>query len=112
MQNIIVRRANKSDINALSHLHQALINYHIAIDPIHNDRTARSLSKKTLTEQLSDKRFQIFVAIIEDKIVGHIIIQIKDAGLGHIWEVYVDPFFRTSGTGSKLIQEAVVWLEK
>lgn len=107
-----IRRAAEADMETIKILHNELSEMHIAIDPIHKVGSWNvDEYRSDIAGKLNDEKFNVSVAETDGKIMGYFVCQIRDDGLGHIWEMYVTPEHRQKGVGTALYKEGAQWLK-
>ena len=120
---LLIRLLKEQDIEKTTSLYSRVIhpsyiaygelNEGSAKNPQQFSKKAVKNFKKYLKEFLSRKDKTVYLAIIKNKIVGFICIEIKKVKAGHkecgIMDMGVDKPFRRHGIAKKLIQKAYVF---
>lgn len=109
---IILRVANKSDIEAIALLHAEISKQHDQLDPIYSVGAWNDEEYKVdLEKKMEDPRFHVVVAIRGDEIAGFVLVGKRNAIEGHIWEIYVVPTERGKELGKQFSLEAITWFK-
>lgn len=113
-----IRKAKTADIPVLLKNWISLMDFNKPFNPALFRRKPNALGiyKKYLTKQMRASKARVFVAELDDTIVGHIMAEISDVPpvyrinkQVYVVELYVARAFRGKGIGTQLLQEAEKW---
>lgn len=112
MTQVMVRLATTDDVSGIMPIFAQTVDYHASIDPEVYTDADMSAFEKCIQDQLSKDNWKIFVAELDDKIVGFLTLQMRhnrrqygnvaDSD-GHIDCLAVDEKYRHMGIGTKLM---------
>ena len=120
-----IRRASQSDIPRIVQLWKELISLHEKKFGYNNElfrhkKNSVSLYRKFLGKRILARNSRVFVASINGKIIGHVIVNGKSLRPpiyvhrqeAYIDEIFVEEFYRRKGIGTRLLEEAEAWAKK
>lgn len=103
MSSLKIRRALSSDLMSIAHIEINSAVYEHRLEPL--SYTLEQMYQ-IWYQRLVSGSFYIFVAIIDEQIVGFIGVQAPKNKNGFIQAIYIDPLYFRSGIGSALLNEA------
>lgn len=104
-----------ADIDIIESLWEELNEHNNAL---HRKHFGRELSEKwnhkskEFVRKAAECRMKLDVAKIDDDIVGYCISGINKHSQGEIVSIYVRPEFRSTGAGTRLLNEHIRWLKE
>ena len=120
IEDIVIRKAHKKDINAIVHLNTLLADYHHDLD--HYWKTGSRVRKsywKVLMKELKKGNIRYYVAEDEGRAIGYFCALIKKAPstvnakhIGHIRIGFVQRQYRGKGIGRMAVKIFLDWFKK
>lgn len=122
MDKVIIRSAKPGDVDAVSHLWEALVEYHRVLDadlPPATPEGAMRYARRIL-DHLDDPSAKIFVAIRDNVVVGYVLGVVVDLApemfqqepSGFLADIYVDEKQRRTGVGRALVEALTAWFRE
>jgi GNAT superfamily N-acetyltransferase len=116
---VIVRRVEPRDEEAIARLWRALSDYHVRLDrrlPVPTDGAAEQYAARLL-EQRDDPSTRAVVADVDGRVVGYLLGAVIDlqsdlfeyVDTGFIADIYVDPEYRRQGIARRLVEAINGW---
>ncbi len=122
MDQVVIRPAVNEDIEAIGHLWEALVAYHIAID----DRLPAAVANggrryaRRLYDKLDDPYSRLLVADLDGRVIGFAIgllidltpdVFEQETG-GFLADIFVDAPYRKCGIGRRLVHALSEWFHE
>jgi len=126
MLSVYIRKANVNDVpriielwNSLNLLHRKKFGYDSPLFRHNKKNLCLSLYKKFVTKRIQARNATVFVAELNEKIIGHIIVFIDKLPpiyvhdkQGYVGEIFVEEKYRGKGIGRKLLTAGEEWAKK
>jgi ribosomal protein S18 acetylase RimI-like enzyme len=114
-RDVAIRRARRSDLDAIGELWRSLITLHAEFDPAFRV-TDEAVPARALAQLLDDTKSAAWIAEAEQRVVGFCAVRVVDSPRAlaesrraEITELFVAPGARRSGLGRSLVDAALAW---
>ena len=122
MDQVTIRPAKASDVDAIARLWEALVDYHRVLDAGLPPATPQGGMRyaRRLIDHLDDPMARVLVAIRDDEVIGYVLGVIVDLApdmfaqeaSGFLADIYVANAQRRHGIGSALVHALSDWFQE